>query len=118
MKVVGVVVVVGFFVFGLLIFVLGFVLFVEGVFVKVGNVFVYIIIMMMNFVIGKIKYVWFIILENKFYDENFIGFNQNFYLWKEFFCQGVFFNYYYGIGYYFQDNYIIFVLGQVLQMDL
>ena len=90
----------------------------EGVPVKAGNAPAHTTITTTNPATGKIKHVWLIILENKSYDENFTGLNQNSYLWKELPRQGALLNHYYGTGHYSQDNYITLVSGQAPQMDL
>ena len=50
--------------------------------------------------VGGVKHVWLIILENKSYDENFTGLNQNSYLWQTLPQQGrrAARPHYYGIG--------------------
>lgn len=85
---------------------------------KAGNAPAHTTITTTNPATGKIKHVWLIILENKSYDENFTGLNQNSYLWKELPRQGALLNHYYGTGHYSQDNYITLVSGQAPQMDL
>ncbi|HWE57346.1 MAG TPA: hypothetical protein VG435_17700 [Acidimicrobiales bacterium] len=67
---------------------------------------------------GAIKHVWLIILENKSYDENFTGLNQNSYLWQTLPSQGALLTNYYGTGHFSQDNYISLVSGQSPSYDL
>ena len=62
--------------------------------------------------VGAIKHVWLIILENKSYDENFTGLNQNSYLWQTLPQQGALLTNYYGTGHFSMDNYISLVSGQ------
>jgi hypothetical protein len=62
--------------------------------------------------VGGIKHVWLIILENKSYDENFTGLNQNTYLWQTLPEQGALLTNYYGTGHFSMDNYISLVSGQ------
>ena len=62
--------------------------------------------------VGGIKHVWLIILENKSYDENFTGLNQNSYLWQTLPAQGALLTNYYGTGHFSMDNYISLVSGQ------
>jgi hypothetical protein len=62
--------------------------------------------------VGAVKHVWLIILENKSYDENFTGLNQNSYLWQTLPQQGALLTNYYGTGHFSQDNYISLVSGQ------
>jgi hypothetical protein len=66
---------------------------------------------------GKIKHVWFIILENKAYDATFTGLNNNTYLWQTLPSQGVLLKNYYGTGHSSLDNYISLVSGQAPQPD-
>jgi len=66
---------------------------------------------------GKIKHVWFIILENKSYDATFSGLNNNTYLWQNLPAQGALLTQYYGTGHYSQDNYIGLASGQAPQQD-
>ena len=62
--------------------------------------------------VGAVKHVWLIILENKSYDENFTGLNQNSYLWQTLPQQGALLTHYYGTGHFSMDNYISLVSGQ------
>jgi hypothetical protein len=62
--------------------------------------------------VGAVKHVWSIILENKSYDENFTGLNQNSYLWQTLPQQGALLTNYYGTGHFSMDNYISLVSGQ------
>src|SRR5277367_5260029 len=62
--------------------------------------------------VGAVKHVWLIILENKSYDENFSGLNQNSYLWQTLPQQGALLTNYYGTGHFSMDNYISLVSGQ------
>ena len=62
--------------------------------------------------VGAVKHVWLIILENKSYDENFTGLNQNSYLWQTLPQQGALLTNYYGTGHFSMDNYISLVSGQ------
>src|SRR5579862_2240400 len=62
--------------------------------------------------VGAISHVWLIILENKSYDENFNGLNQNSYLWQTLPQQGALLTNYYGTGHFSMDNYISLVSGQ------
>ena len=117
-KAVGAAVAAGLLAFGLSTPAPGLALPAEGVPVKAGNAPAHTTITTTNPATGKIKHVWLIILENKSYDENFTGLNQNSYLWKELPRQGALLNHYYGTGHYSQDNYITLVSGQAPQMDL
>ncbi len=62
--------------------------------------------------VGAVKHVWLFILENKSYDENFTGLNQNSYLWQTLPQQGALLTHYYGTGHFSMDNYISLVSGQ------
>ncbi len=62
--------------------------------------------------VGAVKHVWYIILENKSYDENFTGLNQNSYLWQTLPQQGALLTHYYGTGHFSMDNYIAAASGQ------
>ncbi len=62
--------------------------------------------------VGGVKHVWLFILENKSYDENFTGLNQNSYLWQTLPQQGALLDHYYGTGHFSMDNYISLVSGQ------
>lgn len=67
--------------------------------------------------VGAVKHVWLIILENKSYDENFTGLNQNSYLWQTLPQQGALLKNYYGTGHFSMDNYISLVSGQSPSFD-
>jgi hypothetical protein len=66
---------------------------------------------------GKIKHVWYIILENKAYDATFTGLNNNTYLWKTLPSQGALLTNYYGTGHSSLDNYVSLVSGQAPEPD-
>ena len=66
---------------------------------------------------GKIKHVWYIILENKAYDATFTGLNNNTYLWKTLPSQGALLTNYYGTGHSSLDNYVSLVSGQAPEVD-
>jgi hypothetical protein len=68
--------------------------------------------------VGGVKHVWLIILENKSYDENFTGLNQNSYLWQTLPQQGALLTNYYGTGHFSMDNYISLVSGQAPSYDV
>jgi Phosphoesterase family len=68
--------------------------------------------------VGAVKHVWLIILENKSYDENFSGLNQNSYLWQTLPQQGALLTKYYGTGHFSMDNYISLVSGQSPSYDV
>ena len=66
---------------------------------------------------GKIKHVWYIILENKAYDATFTGLNNNTYLWQPLPSQGALLTNYYGTGHSSLDNYVSLVSGQAPEVD-
>ncbi len=66
---------------------------------------------------GSIQHVWLIILENKSYNSEFTGLNNNTYLWQTLPAEGVLLKNYYGTGHTSQDNYISLVSGQGPQYD-
>ncbi|MGD0981522.1 MAG: hypothetical protein ABR946_08570, partial [Solirubrobacteraceae bacterium] len=66
---------------------------------------------------GKIKHVWYVILENKAYDATFTGLNNNTYLWKTLPSQGALLTNYYGTGHSSLDNYLSLFSGQAPVTD-
>jgi hypothetical protein len=61
---------------------------------------------------GSIQHVWLIILENKSYNSEFSGVNDDTYLWQTLPSEGVLLKNYYGTGHTSMDNYISIVSGQ------
>jgi len=61
---------------------------------------------------GSIQHVWLIILENKSYNSEFSGVNDDTYLWQTLPSEGALLKNYYGTGHTSMDNYISLVSGQ------
>src|SRR5208283_2249737 len=61
---------------------------------------------------GSITHVWLIILENKSYNSEFSGVNDDTYLWQTLPSEGALLKNYYGTGHTSMDNYISIVSGQ------
>ncbi len=67
---------------------------------------------------GSITHVWLIILENKSYNSEFSGVNDDTYLWQTLPSEGALLKNYYGTGHTSMDNYITLVSGQAPQNDV
>jgi hypothetical protein len=66
---------------------------------------------------GSITHVWLIILENKSYNSEFSGVNDDTFLWQTLPSEGVLLKNYYGTGHTSMDNYITLASGQAPQND-
>ncbi len=62
--------------------------------------------------------MWLIILENKSYNSEFSGVNDDTYLWQTLPSEGVLLQNYHGTGHTSMDNYITLVSGQAPQYDV
>ena len=71
-----------------------------------------------NLAPGSISHVWLIILENKSYNSEFSGVNDDTYLWQTLPSEGVLLQNYHGTGHTSMDNYITLVSGQAPQYDV
>ncbi len=71
-----------------------------------------------NLPAGSIDHVWLIILDNKSYNAEFSGVNDDTYLWQTLPSEGALLKNYYGTGHTSQDNYISLVSGQAPQNDV
>ena len=71
-----------------------------------------------NLTPGSITHVWLIILENKSYNSEFSGVNDDTYLWQTLPSEGVLLQNYHGTGHTSMDNYITMVSGQAPQYDV
>ncbi len=71
-----------------------------------------------NLAPGSITHVWLIILENKSYNSEFSGVNDDTYLWQTLPSEGVLLKNYHGTGHTSMDNYISVVSGQAPQYDV
>jgi hypothetical protein len=71
-----------------------------------------------NLAPGSITHVWLIILENKSYNSEFSGVNDDTYLWQTLPSEGVLLQNYHGTGHTSMDNYITLVSGQAPQYDV
>ncbi len=71
-----------------------------------------------NLAPGSITHVWLIILENKSYNSEFSGVNDDTYLWQTLPSEGALLQNYHGTGHTSQDNYITLVSGQAPQHDV
>ena len=71
-----------------------------------------------NLAPGSITHVWLIILENKSYNSEFSGVNDDTYLWQTLPSEGVLVQNYHGTGHTSMDNYITMVSGQAPQYDV
>ena len=67
---------------------------------------------------GSITHVWLIILENKSYNAEFTGINDDTYLWQTLPSEGALLKNYHGTGHTSMDNYITSVSGQAPQNDV
>ena len=71
-----------------------------------------------NLAPGSITHVWLIILENKSYNSEFSGVNDDTYLWQTLPSEGALLQNYHGTGHTSMDNYITLVSGQAPQYDV
>jgi hypothetical protein len=71
-----------------------------------------------NLAPGSIAHVWLIILENKSYNSEFSGVNDDTYLWQTLPSEGALVQNYHGTGHTSMDNYITLVSGQAPQYDV
>jgi hypothetical protein len=71
-----------------------------------------------NLAPGSITHVWLIILENKSYNSEFSGVNDDTYLWQTLPSEGALLQNYHGTGHTSMDNYITMVSGQAPQYDV
>ena len=71
-----------------------------------------------NLAPGAITHVWLIILENKSYNSEFSGVNDDTYLWQTLPSEGALLENYHGTGHTSMDNYITLVSGQAPQYDV
>lgn len=67
---------------------------------------------------GSISHVWLIILENKSYNAEFSGVNDDTYLWQTLPAEGALLQNYYGTGHTSMDNYITLASGQAPSNDV
>ncbi|HTW97648.1 MAG TPA: hypothetical protein VMD59_02665, partial [Acidimicrobiales bacterium] len=67
---------------------------------------------------GSITHVWLIILENKSYNSEFSGVNDDTYLWQTLPSEGALLQNYHGTGHTSMDNYITLASGQAPQYDV